>query len=161
MRNVMIVETAETALSGRDSGPREEEAMARTRDRVLLYTRGLGVEPFLSLDLALESLRRADARKKDLSSPDTAATPAPFSEASGASVADMERAMEALYGLLREKDICLGYVDTRGEPLRSAPPMNRRSMIAEEMDRSPLRRILKRLESLTRPGKEESASPRP
>ena len=42
-------------------GDTDANSLARARDRVLLYTRGMGVEPLLSVELALESMRRAGA----------------------------------------------------------------------------------------------------
>ncbi len=90
------------------------------RDRVLLYTRGMDVAPLLSLELALESLRRADP-------------------------ADPDIVMRELHSLLREHKIGQHLAGCDGAHLRSTPPMIRRPMIAEEMDRIPLLTALKRI----------------
>lgn len=108
--------------------PMQEDNAARARDRVLLYTRGMAVDPVLGLELALESLRRA--------------------ERAGPKDDGIHTAMNELHALLREKGIDLEVPDERGAPLRSAPPMTRRPMVAEEMDRSPLRRLAKKLLAL-------------
>lgn len=191
-----------------------DECVAKARDRVLLYTRGLNIDPLLALELAVESLRRggighgdADVTNKKtpaLSSddatgesggaaewgvpvisptgagkPETAALPAGFPEAfpvdssamdkasAGDPVAyagggpecregedsDMANVMDGLHALLRERDILLGVTDTMGEPLRSVPPLNRSTMVAEAMDRSLLRRALRQFGRLAHPSR--------
>lgn len=97
--------------------------------RVLLYTRGMDLDPLCGLELALEALRRAEA---------------------GACARAEERpglvcALEELYARMRENAVSLRVLDGQGRELRSAPPMNRQSMIAEEMDITPVRSAVKRL----------------
>lgn len=86
-----------------------DERGQRARDRVLLYLRGMDVPPLESVDLARESLSRS----------------APH--------ADPAEAMRTLRGLLLERGLAHGAQNSRGERLLSAPPMNRRPMIAEEL----------------------------
>ncbi|MDR3074271.1 MAG: hypothetical protein LBV01_06065 [Deltaproteobacteria bacterium] len=81
-----------------------------SRDRVLLYTRGMSVNPIQGLDLALRSLRAAGEN----------ARPATV--------------MEELYRILGEEGVYPEMKDASGAPLASAPPMNRRSMVAKDMD---------------------------
>ena len=108
---------------------RPDVVSARVRDRVLLYTRGMDVEPLASVEFALKSLRRAGSRAGSRGS---------------AAEADPAAAMAELHALLRENHIDLHLTDADGQLLRSAPPMNRRRMVAEEMDRIPLLTSLKR-----------------
>lgn len=117
-------------------GETDANSLARARDRVLLYTRGMGVEPLLSVELALESMRRAASD----------GTPLPGGEdvADGADPATVV-AMEGLRALFAERGIVPYLPDADGKLLRSMPPMNRRPMIAEEMDRSLLRRAARGL----------------
>ena len=79
------------------------------RDKVLLYVRGMDLPPVEGVELALESLRRAG----DGAMPDMM--------------------MGELYGILREKGFPPRLVGPDGSPLASVPPMNRRSMIPEDM----------------------------
>lgn len=90
-----------------------DERGQRSRDRVLLYTRGMEISPGESVELARECLRRAGGR------------------ASGA------EAMDILRGLLIERGLAHGALDEKGRRLLSAPPMNRRPMIVEHLDRAP------------------------
>ncbi len=109
-------------------GPGDAESGAvRARDRILLYLRGLDLPPLLSLELALEALRRV--------------------EALGAAQ-DPARTMHELHDLLRERSLHpeLTEAETR---LSSTPPLNRRSMIAE--DGSLLRRLRRRPDRGTPP----------
>lgn len=151
-----MVEIFEVTTEEHDNA-RGAEDMARARDRVLLYARGLDVDPVLSLELALESLRRSDPRREGPPDP-AVGNMAEVRDKRGAAF-EIERAMGALYELLSEKGLTPGLTDSQGEPLRSVPAMNRRSMIAEEMDRSPLRRVLKKLGSITRSNGAETEPP--
>lgn len=110
--------TASAALASEERG-------ARSRDRVLLYVRGMDIPPMDSLDLARESLKR--------SGPDV----------------DPAEAMRNLRGLLAERGLAHSLQDSQGRRQLSAPPMNRRPMIAEGMGRASclaaVGRALKRL----------------
>jgi len=103
------------------SDPERDGARLHACDRVLLYVRGMDVDPLTGLEYALDSLRRAD----------------PQSGPAGA--------MRALHDLLRENGLSAGLADADGQLLRSMPPMNRRPMVAEEMDRLPLLTFVRRL----------------
>lgn len=113
---------ANTAATPTDA-PSDERGR-RSRDRVLLYLRGMDLPPLESVDLARESLVR--------SGPD----------------ADPAEAMRALRGLLAEQGLAHSAQNSRGERLLSAPPMNRRPMIVEEL--APRRRTGGLLERLKR-----------
>ncbi len=106
----------------------EEEKRAKIRDRLLLFARGMDAEPLLSMEIATESMRRAQAR--------SAAHNVPLSP---------QAAMAELHGLLREKGITPQLANAEGQRLRSTPPMNRRPMVAEEMDRSLLRLLARKI----------------
>ncbi len=93
------------------------------RDRVLLYTSGLELDPVEGVELALQSLRQSK-------------------DASGGLQA--QEAMRSLYDLLRRKGVPLEARDRRGQPLRSAPALHRSSMLAEEMELNPLRGAIRR-----------------
>ncbi|MDL2209566.1 hypothetical protein LJC26_02035 [Desulfovibrio sp. OttesenSCG-928-O18] len=80
------------------------------RDRVLLYTRGMNAAPVKGIELALQSMRQAGEN-------------APPGEV-----------MEQLFHILREEHPATRLTDGNGDPLVSAPPMNRTAMIAEDMD---------------------------
>ena len=88
--------------------------------RLLLYVRGMEIDPVLGLELALQSLRRV------AEGPPAEEGPAPA-------------AMRELHRLLRERKIDFRVAGRDGRDLCSAPPMRRRAMIAEEMDRTPIR----------------------
>lgn len=94
-----------------------DERGQRTRDRVLLYVRGMDVAPLRSLAFAAESLGR-----------------------SGSSPSQAE-AMHNLWEVLREEGRLegreYGLHDGESGKLNSAPPMNRHTMIAEKLDRKP------------------------
>lgn len=94
-----------------------DERGQRTRDRVLLYVRGMDVAPLRSLAFAAESLGR-----------------------SGSSPSQAE-AMHSLWEVLREEGRLegreYGLHDGESGKLDSAPPMNRHTMIAEKLDRKP------------------------
>lgn len=81
------------------------------RDRVLMYTRGMDVSPEKSVELALQSMRQAGEN------------------------APADAVMERLFHLLRKEYPASRLLDRDGEPLVSAPPMNRNTMIAEDMSR--------------------------
>ncbi|MBP6333130.1 MAG: hypothetical protein KA342_06745 [Aminivibrio sp.] len=87
-------------------------------DRVLLYVRGLGIQPARGLSLAARSLEESPA------SP--------------------EGAMDALERLLQEEGFSPDLLDRGGHRISSFPPMNRTVMVAEEMDRLPWRTSLVR-----------------
>lgn len=97
-----------------------DERGPRSRDRVLLYTRGMPLGATESVELALESLKRSGEQ------------------------ASTAEAMTALHSLIRERGLAHGLQDDKGERLLSAPPMNRRPMIAEHLDRKPWLTALKR-----------------
>lgn len=80
------------------------------RDRALLYTRGMGIDPLKSVSLALESLSRAG------------------------SAAPPSVVMEQLFQILREQDVTPLLCDEDGARLISAPPMNRTHVVARDVD---------------------------
>ena len=108
------------------AGALPDERGQRSRDRVLLYLRGMDLPSLESVDLARESLSR--------SGPD----------------ADPAEALRELRGLLAERGLAHSAQNSRGERLLSAPPMNRRPMIAEEL--TPRRRLAALLGRLKRRG---------
>ncbi len=123
--------------------PRCRDKAARTRDRVLLYARGLDLDPVLAVELALESMREAGLAGTRAVEADAVTPFAP-----GAEAPCLPRAMAAMRRLLNERG-GNGFVsDASGRPLVSMPPLNRRPMLPEEMDRSPLKRALKKLGSM-------------
>ena len=99
----------------------EEEGGLVIRDRLLLYVRGLDIDAELSLELALEAARRARA----------------VSDEKGMG----SEAMDALWEILRERGLSPEQKNNGGPYLCSTPGLNRCSMIAEELDISPLRRL--------------------
>ncbi|MDR1045226.1 MAG: hypothetical protein LBP33_08935 [Candidatus Adiutrix sp.] len=125
-----------------DDQPTAAPAVARldplTRDRVLLYVRGLDISPELSLELALEATRHAAAR--------------PGGAASAAA------AMDSLREILGERGLDPGRKNAGGPYLSSTPGLKRCSMVAGELDLSPLRRLLKGL--FRRPGAARAAAGR-
>ena len=88
------------------------------RDRVLMYTRGMDINPEAGVALALESLRRAG----------TDAGP--------------DKVMEELFSLLQEKGPQI-ITDAEGLPLVCAPAMNRRAMVAKDMETLSLTKALR------------------
>ena len=80
------------------------------RDRLLLYTRGMDIDLEDGVALALESMRRAG---KD-AGPDTV--------------------MEELFGILRERGHSPVIPGANGLPLASAPPMNRKTVLPNNME---------------------------
>ena len=123
--------SALSCLSEECSGPHNaeeslpDERGQRTRDRVLLYVRGMDIPPLRSLAFAAESLGRAGP------------------------AASQAEAMHRLREVLREEGRLegrhYGLEDGEEGKLNSAPPMNRRSMIAEKLDRKPWLTALARL----------------
>ncbi len=97
-----------------------DEPRAIACDRVLLYTRGLDVDPLRAVDLAREALRRAgpEADTADVMDALTAVLAEP-----AARDADASHALEA--------------TDGEGRPLCSWPPLNRRPMVPEDMALAP------------------------
>lgn len=124
----MTISNHDSSLS--PAAPPPDERGQRARDRVLLFVRGMDLPPLESVDLARESLNR-----------------------SGTDVPPAE-AMRVLRELLAERGLAHSLLNSRGERQLSAPPMNRRPMIAEELDRKPwltaLRRVFHRLTDLFR-----------
>jgi hypothetical protein len=141
--------------------------------RVLLYVRGMEIDPILGLELALRSVRRAAAgaaeRRPDCGTgeapvpdeppapdeaPDSDNPPAPddspapseahASDGPPAEASLIPAAMRELHRLLRERAIDFRVADRDGQDLRSAPPMRRSAMIPEEMDIAPLRSALRK-----------------
>ncbi len=106
-------------LAPRDDDVEDRRAMAC--NRLLLYMRGLGIRALSSLELAMESMNRAGLD------------------------ADMATAMRELGGLLRKNGVTLAIKDNEGLPLRGAPPMNRRPMLASDVKRASLRKWLRKL----------------
>lgn len=90
-----------------------EAVTAAVLERVLLYLRGMDIPPVRSLELALESFKRLEAND---STPVT-----------------MASAMKELHALLRENNLHTGWINRHEPPRPSMPPLNRCSMIAEEM----------------------------
>ncbi|MDL2316701.1 hypothetical protein LJC59_06435 [Desulfovibrio sp. OttesenSCG-928-A18] len=115
----------------------------RARDRALLYTRGLDIDPMSSVELALESLKRAGERWENRQNDTLASLPGGAAPAAEAGPSPAALVMEELHALLRERQIALRFTTSDGQLLRSTPPMNRKRMIAEDMDYSPLRRAVK------------------
>jgi hypothetical protein len=105
----------------------------RADERAFSYILGLGLPPAPSLELALEALRRAG-------------------ETSGSAAPDCQAVMTAVRDLLRERGVDPEGREGGGGPgLSSTPPLNRRAMIAEEMDLSFIRRLRRRLFSAGTP----------
>lgn len=100
--------------------PSELDAWRTSRDRVLLYLRGLDLPPFEDLDLAAASLRACGTREESAAEEPGSPSPA--------------EAMEALFALLEEQRP-EGMLGVRRIP--SCPPLNRGVMVAEPMDRVP------------------------
>lgn len=115
-----------------------DERGQRTRDRVLLYVRGMDIPPLRSLAFAAESLSRTGP----------AASPA--------------EAMRSLREVLREEGRMegrqYGLENNEEGKLDSAPPINRRSMIAEKLDRKPWLTAIARL-FFGRPAISEDVAP--
>ena len=105
----------------------------RVRDRILLYARGLNLPPKESVELALQSLTRCQS-----------------------SHPDYEEALSCLHAILAEKGRQLIPGD-ESPHLESAPGMTRRTMLAEELDRTPwlsiFKKTLSRLFRILRPSK--------
>lgn len=80
------------------------------RDRVLLYTRGMDIDPEDGVSLALQSLRRAGHN----------AAPA--------------RVMGEMFALLRENAHSPRIQDADGNPLVSAPPLNRSRVVPKGVE---------------------------
>lgn len=114
-----------TASSGTVPPPASENggssgvSAAAGRDRVLLYTRGMDLDPVHGVELALSSLRRAGE---------------------GASPGKI---MGELFSILESKGPTLLPCDSQGRRLVSVPPMNRRAMLPEDMDPLSLTAYLK------------------
>ena len=134
----------QAGLSRDASGPHSaseslpDERGQRTRDRVLLYVRGMDIPPLRSLAFAAESLGRSGP------------------------TASQAEAMRSLREVLREEGRLegrrYGLEDGEEGKLDSAPPMNRRPMIAEKLDRRPWLTALGRLFS-SRPADPENGAP--
>ena len=115
-----------TPTPGKTIPPRAPDASAFAgRDRVLLFTRGMDIDPVDSVDLALESLKRAGEN------------------------ASPEKVMRECYAILDERFPRVTLTNPDGSMLTSAPPMNRRTMIARDMDQfsltAPLVRFLRKI----------------
>ncbi|SBV95672.1 hypothetical protein KL86DPRO_10910 [uncultured delta proteobacterium] len=80
------------------------------RDRVLLYTRGMDIEPEDGVALALESMRRAGRG------------------------AGPDKVMAELFGLLRENGGPPAVAGGESLPLVCAPPLNRRTVLPKDME---------------------------
>lgn len=106
---------------------RELAAWRASRDRVLLYLRGLDLPPFEDLDLAAASLRACGTREE--------------SAAEGPGSPSPSEAMESLFALLEERRLeeLLGM-----RRIHSCPSLNRGVMVAEPMDRVPWKTVFVR-----------------
>jgi membrane glycosyltransferase len=134
--------------------------------RVLLYVQGLDMDPLLGIELALESLRRAEARAADGGIGREAPPAEPPAGDAGTdgdpesgilagrrvqagNQALLRAAMDTLHSLLREKAAAPGTnmpgCGTGPDGIvRCAPDINRRAMIPEPMDLTPVRSALRR-----------------
>ena len=90
--------------------PPPDSARMATRDRVLLYTRGMDIDPEGGLALALESLRRSGHD----------ATP--------------EKAMRELFALIQESGYSPLVPGENNAPLVSSPPMSRVTLLPKDME---------------------------
>ena len=90
--------------------PASVSAAYAGRDRALLYTRGMGIDPAESVALVLESLSRAGN-----------GAPPPV-------------VMEELFHIARERYAKPVLIDEIGAPLVSMPPMNRTPVVARDVD---------------------------
>jgi len=114
--------------SGNDTAASEERHWQVAQQRVLLYVRSLNLPAQKTLELALESLRRAKNESTHSSGADVAAT-----------------TMRALHELMAEQGIqplerCLRQgadSASRALEITSMPPLNRESMVPEVIDRQP------------------------
>lgn len=113
--------------------PQEREKAAKIRDRVLLYARGLDIDPVLALNLALQSMREGGC---DQSAGVERYTP------------HLAGAMSSFRRLLHAQGHSGQVVDPAGRPLRSMPPINRSSMLPEDMNCFSIKRFFKKLGSL-------------
>ncbi|MCH5277428.1 MAG: hypothetical protein J1E80_06285 [Desulfovibrionaceae bacterium] len=102
-----------TALEPRPLPSDDMSLALRARDRALLYTRGMGLEPLSGVELALESLRRAAGGTKGDS-------PCPW---------DAARVMRALWAVLEDHGLRPGVDAPDGGPLVSSPPLQRSPMV--------------------------------
>ncbi|MDR2826097.1 MAG: hypothetical protein LBV76_04805 [Deltaproteobacteria bacterium] len=116
----------------------ETQNMDRICARILLYTRGLSLDPLLCLELSLECLRRT---RVSHTGDDTANDPAQDFTAAP----DFAAAMDELHRMLREKGLKATLSDHGGMLLRSSPPLNRRHMLPEDLDSSVLLLLKKKL----------------
>jgi hypothetical protein len=105
--------------NGTNSPAGSSDEWRYSRDRVLLYVRGLDLPPFRGLDLAVESLKAAGP-----------ASPA--------------ETMKTLRILLAENGLDQGIRDEEGRHIASVPPLNRGVMVAEPLDRVPWKSALGR-----------------
>ncbi len=104
-----------------DCSPAHYEA----RNRTLLYTQGITLPPTESVALALESLQRTqkeEALQAENTPQDTQT--------------HMQKSMASLQELLQEKNIPFQVCGPNGQPLQSAPPITRASMISESLERN-------------------------
>jgi len=89
------------------------------RDRVLMYTRGMDIDPETGIALALESLHRAGKN------------------------ADPSKVMQELFDLLQEKEQSQFMAGAKGHLLACTPTMNRRSMVAKDMEQFSLMKTIR------------------
>lgn len=99
---------SEKQLESIFSPPRDEREEERVYacHRMLRYMHGLDIKAQPSLDMASDCLRRAG--------PD----------------AGMTAILDEMHGLLKSHDLLAPLTDGEGHPLRSAPPLRRRSMVS-------------------------------
>lgn len=85
---------------------RSEDFRIHACTRILQYGQGLGLPAEACLELAEECLRRIGA------------------------ASDLGRIMAAMHHILAEKGMGIGVIESDGGPLRSFPPLLRRSMVS-------------------------------
>lgn len=142
---MVVVPPAAPSCHGISILPEEQPVCSlKARDRVLLYTRGISVDPLLGAELALDALKRNSRKQRQEEVVTINEGPAAQTHIA-LPTDEVCAAVEELFALLQERDMHLPLLDKNGQPLRSTPPMNRRPMIAEEMDRSLLKRAFHKL----------------
>lgn len=93
---------------------KKENERVHACNRLLLYMHSLDMRALPSLELAMESMRRAGGE------------------------AGLEAIMDEMHTQLREHGVELQIRDSQGRLLRSAAPMNRRSMLSGDVSRNSL-----------------------
>lgn len=112
---------------------KDREKAAKIRDRILLYARGLDIDPVLALDLALQSMRES------------------IHEQSMGPEKDSLRLAEAMAEfrrLLLAREQNSQVTNAAGLPLTSMPPINRCHMLPEDMNCFSVKRVFKKFGAL-------------